>query len=621
MSGQAATIQDYGVIGDCRSAALVSRSGSIDWLCWPRFDSPAIFCAILDQERGGHWRIEPRNTANSSRRYITDSNVLQTTFQCTSGTVSLTDLMPVSSEEFKRTARLPDHEIMRQLECTQGEVEIAMEFVPRSSYGLEPIYIRDRGALGLQMKIGKGVGWLRTNATVYLDRTFVHSHFRMQAGEILQFSLTYTEDAPAVLRPMGDSVKSSIERSNAFWKNWASCATYSGPYRDAVVRSVLALKLLTFAPSGAIIAAPTTSLPERIGGSLNWDYRYCWLRDASLTMRALLRLGYWDEASDFMEWMLHATWLTQPELRIIYTLYGRSAPAERELNYLNGYRGSRPVRVGNAARKQLQLDVYGEVVDAAAQYVFHGGTLDADMQKTLGSFGKYVVKHWQLPDEGIWEPRDGKAMHTHSRLLCWAALDRLLALSDRGWNLGSSAASFTAARTEIQQQIHSHAWNSSLQSYASVLDGNETDASLLLLSWYGFEKADGPRMQGTHRRIRRQLAANNGLLYRSLSDKSEGAFTMCSFWEAEFLALGGGTLDAAKKLFEHLLSFQNDLGLYAEEIDPDTGSGLGNFPQAFTHVGVISAALSLEDRARGAETLPHRPEKATAPGAEQEKTA
>jgi GH15 family glucan-1,4-alpha-glucosidase len=620
MPAKSAKIQDYGIIGDCRSAALVSREGSIDWLCWPRFDSPAIFCAILDRERGGYWRIGTANAASVARKYVPDTNVLQTTFEFASGMVTLTDLMPVSSEEFKRTTRLPDHEIVRQIECSAGEAEIEMEFVPRALYGLESVAVQDLGKLGIRMKVGKGVYWLRTNAPLDFSDAYAHSRFQIRAGDIFQFSFSYTEEAPAVLNPLGDFVRNGIKRSITFWREWAGRATYEGKYREAVVRSVLTLKLLTFAPSGAIIASPTTSLPEHIGGSLNWDYRYCWLRDASLTIRVLLGLGYWDEASDFMEWMLHTTRLTQPELHTLYTLYGRRALAERTLNHLSGFKNSSPVRIGNLARDQLQLDIYGEVIDAAAQYVFHGGTVDAAMQKALLNFGRYVVKHWSLPDEGIWEPRSGRSKHTHSRLLCWTAMDRLLNLRDHGWNF-SDIDSFSDTRKQIQDEIHSLAWNSSLRSYVSVLGGDQMDASLLLFAWYGFEKSDSPKMQSTYAHLRDQLNAGNGLLYRYRQEHSEGAFALCSFWEVEFLALGGGMQQAAENLFEHLLSFQNDLGLYAEEIDPANGNALGNFPQAFTHVGVISAALSIEDRAKGTQSLPHREEKAPPNGTVQEATA
>ena len=617
MPAKSAKIQDYGIIGDCRSAALISREGSLDWLCWPRFDSPSIFCALLDRERGGYWRIGPTDFTNIRRQYAHDTNVLQTTFHCKSGIVTLTDLMPVSTEEFKRTTRLPDHEILRQLECSSGEAEIEMEFVPQSDYGLNPTPIRDMKKLGLKMKVGNGVYWLRTNAPLDLGKDSVHSRFRIRAGDLFQFSFSYTEEAPAVLNPLGDFARDQIKRSISFWREWAGRASYDGPYRDAVIRSILALKLLTFAPSGAIIAAPTTSLPELIGGSLNWDYRFCWLRDASFTIRALLGLGYWDEAADFMEWLLHTTWLTQPKLETLYTVYGRRAFAEKELDHLSGYMDSRPVRIGNAARDQLQLDIYGEVIDAAAQFVFHGGTLDPTMQKTLTDFGRYIVKNWSLPDEGIWEPRSGRANHTHSRLMCWTAMDRLLNLGDRGWNI-SDVSSFNETRQRIQHQITNRAWNSDIQSYVRVLDGNELDSTLLLLSWYGFEKADSPRMLQTYARICDQLSPGNGLIYRYRKPHPEGAFALCSFWGVEFLALGGGTLQEAEKLFNRLLEFQNDLGLFGEEIDPQTGDALGNFPQAFTHVGVIGAALSIEERAEGMKTLPHRHEKASPRGRMQE---
>ena len=358
-------------------------------------------------------------------------------------------------------------------------------------------------------------------------------------------------------------------------------------------------------------------MPERIGGGLNWDYRFCWLRDASLTIRALLELGYWDEATHFLDWMLHATRLTQPELRILYTVFGNNAPAERESKVLRGYKGSSPVRIGNAARNQLQLDVYGEVIDAAAQYTFHGGYLDREMQKVLVGLGNHVVKHWCLPDEGIWEPRNGRRHHTHSRLLCWVALDRLITLSERGKLRGANVAEYKKHCDRMRDQIVHRGWNEKMQSYVSELGGDRLDASLLLISWYGFENADSPRMQATYRAIRKQLGARDGLLYRYDVRGQEGAFAICSFWAAEFLALGGGTTQETSDVMHSLSKYQNDLGLYGEEIDPQSGEALGNFPQAFTHVGLISAALSLDQRRKGEQQLAHRPESATKQGANQ----
>lgn len=614
-------IEDYGIIGDCRGAALVSRGGSIDWLCWPRFDKSSIFAALLDRDRGGYWSITPPVLDRIERQYLPDSNVLQTRFSNGSGAATLTDLMPVASEAFRQPMLLPDHEIIRRVECTSGEVQIDIAFVPRSQYGLKPVQIREAGKLGLRMEVGRGVYWLRSSVALTPRGCSAHARVTMRAGDTLQFSLGYTEDAPAALPPLDSSLTDRIARSVEWWQQWARQADYDGEHRNEVVRSALILKLLSYAPSGAIIAAPTTSLPERIGGDLNWDYRYCWLRDASLTIRALLGLGYWEQAGNFLDWMLHATRLSRPELRILYTVYGERAPRERILDHLSGYKASQPVRIGNAARDQLQLDVYGEVIDAAAQYAFHGGQLDREMQKALIGYGDYVLHHWQLPDEGIWEPRTGRQHHTHSRLLCWTALDRLTSLYNLGLLRGAPVDRYHHDRELIRDEIERRAWNQQLRSYVSVLDGDQLDSSLLLLSWYGFEKAGSPRMRATYRALLERLGTTNGLLYRYPAEPGEGTFAICSFWEAEHLALGGGSLADARALFRRLLKYSNDLGLYGEEIDARTGAALGNFPQAFTHVGLIGAALSIRQREKGEPQLAHRPEHAIRQQSQQEVTA
>lgn len=602
-------IDEYAVIGDCRSAALVSNRGCIDWLCWPRFDSPSVFAALLDRKRGGHWSIKPTGLHRVERKYIQDSNVLETRFITPGGLAVLTDLMPVRENSFM----VPDHEIVRELRCT-GEVEIEMEFAPRPYFGESCPALRRCGELGLRMDYGRGAYWLRSSVPLQIRDNTARLRRTTTSGERLLFSFSYSENAPAVLPPL-DEIPHRIDVCANWWKQWASEAEYKGPFREEVLRSALALKLLCFTVSGAIVAAPTTSLPERVGGDLNWDYRYCWLRDASLTTRALLELGYWEEATHFLDWMLHATRLTQPELRILYTVFGNPAEKERESQVLRGYKGSAPVRIGNAARDQLQLDVYGEVIDAVAQYASRGGTIDREMQKVLIGLGNYVLKHWHLPDEGLWEPRSGRRHHTHSRLLCWTALDRLKTLCDQGKLSKKDAAEYQAGAQAIKDEIVNRGWNGELQSYVSELDGDQLDSSLLLLSWYGFEKADSPRMKATYKKLREKLSTPEGLLYRYETQPHEGTFAICSFWEAEFLALGGGTIAEAQSLMSTLLKYRNDLGLYGEEINGATGEALGNFPQAFTHVGLIGAALSLDQRIKGEQQLTHRSESATQQGA------
>ncbi|MBV9340233.1 MAG: glycoside hydrolase family 15 protein [Acidobacteria bacterium] len=600
-------IEDYAIIGDCRAAALVSRCGQIDWLCWPRFDSPSIFAALLDQERGGHWRIAPLGPYSAERAYVSESNVLETRFRTASGTLLLTDLMPVTES---RASLVPDHEIVRRLSCTAGDAEVEVELVPRARYGGVVPALRQAGRLGIRIECGRGVYWLRSSIPLRLGEGVASAPTRLKAGQSLLFSFSYAEEAPAVLPPL-EEIPQRIDECVCWWRRWAAQAQYDGEAREEVIRSALALKLLIFTPSGAIVAAPTTSLPERIGGGLNWDYRYCWLRDASLTIRALLELGYWEEAAHFLDWLLHATRLKQPELNIAYTVFGNPMPEEWESQTLAGYRGSRPVRIGNAARDQLQLDVYGEVIDAAAQYAFHGGTLDREMQKVMIGFGRYVIKHWELPDEGIWEPRSGRRHHTHSRLLSWTALDRLITLCHQGKLEHAPVDEYRKQADQIHRQIEAAGWNQRLGSYVSVLDGDQLDASLLLLSWYGFEKADSPRMRSTYRRLRERLGTADGLLYRSEPPAREGTFAICSFWAAEYLALGGGTVSEARDLLNTLLKYRNDIGLYGEEIEAGSGRFLGNFPQAFTHVGLIGAALSLNQRQKGEQPLAHRRESAS----------
>ncbi len=591
-------IHDYAAIGDCRTAALVSRAGSIDWLCWPRFDSPSIFGAILD-DAAGTWRIAPVAPYVAERHYIDGTNVLQTRFTTEHGSVVLTDLMPVASEEAKHRLLVPEHELLRVIECDRGDVELEMVFEPRPDFGRGRVHMRQAGALGLRVETRDGLLVLRTDMPIEVrNGATAQGRVRLREGETIHASLTFASQWQAVLPPLGVQSTQAIARSVEWWRAWLTQLTYAGPARAAVERSALALKLLVYAPSGAIVAAATTSLPERVGGDHNWDYRFCWLRDASFTVRALFGLGFRDEATAFVSWLLHSTRLTQPELRILYDVDGNEPEPEHELSHLDGHLGSKPVRVGNAATDQLQLDVYGEVVEAVAQFVRHGGTLDRETQRMLCAFGEYVCRNWQRPDEGIWEPRSGKGHNTHSRLLCWVALDRLLALHADGHLRGAPVGRFAESREAIRHEIETRAWNDTIQSYAARLDGDRVDATLLLLPWYGFADASSERMRLTYRRIRERLGVGNGLLYRYVTEDSpgEGAFGICSFWGAEYLALGGGTAEEARQLFEVLCGYATDVGLFAEEIDPATGCALGNTPQAFTHVGLINAALSLADR-------------------------
>jgi GH15 family glucan-1,4-alpha-glucosidase len=590
-------IEDYAIVGDCRSAALVSRLGSCDWLCWPRFDSASIFAALLDEERGGCFSIAPSEPFRSQRSYLGETNVLVTRFFTDGAELTLTDFMPVLSPEDQRRFLQPEHELLRLLSCDQGEAEIEIIFDPRPDYGRDVPRLQALGKLGLCARTRRGgILTLLTDAPLGAEG---RAHVRLRAGERLCFSLGFTSHDIAILPPSGVRSFEMLERTAALWRSWARRTRYEGPYRDAVVRSALLLKLMQFVPSGAVVAAPTTSLPERPGGDLNWDYRFCWLRDAALSARALFGLGHREEAENFVSWLLTATSLSLPKLHVLYDLFGRQPDPEIELKHLRGYRGARPVRVGNAAMGQVQLDTYGELIEAAAYFVRSGGEIDRTTASALIGFGREVARDWDEPDEGIWEERGPGRDLVHSRALCWAALQRLIELQEKGHLPRAPAARFAEARDRIREEVETLGWSEQFQSYTRTLGGADVDASLLLLPWYGYCDAASPRMQGTWRRIRQKLSLGNALLRRYLGKltRGEGAFGICSFWAVEFLAAGGGTLREAQEMFAQLLGYANDIGLYAEEIDPETGGGRGNFPQAYTHVGLINAALTMHERA------------------------
>ncbi len=593
-------IGDYALIGDCRSAALISRAGSLDWLCFPRFDSPSIFGALLDAEKGGRFAVRPIGPYRAERRYLPRTNILETTFHTPSGAVVLRDLMPVASEEEKRLRLEPPHEVLREIEGLAGEVELEVIYDPRPRYAAVVPTLKRRGALGIWIECQPFALVLCSDIPLEIcaDQPGARGRAVIRAGEQYSLSLSYTQEAPAVIPPLGQFTRERVERSARWWRAWANSFSYDGPYDEMVLRSALVLKLLAYAPSGAVVAAPTTSLPERIGGVRNWDYRYCWLRDASFTLRALLDVGFHDEAHAFLGWILHATRLTQPELRVIYDVFGWTDLPERTLHHLEGYAGSRPVRVGNAAHDQLQLDIYGEVIDAVARYARGGVRFDKDTQRLLRGFGDTVCRRWREPDQGIWEPRAARAHHTHSKALCWVALDRLIQLHEAG-QLSLDLDRYRAERDAIRAEIEAHGYNPMLESYTEVFDGDEIGASALVLPMYGYIEANAPRMRSTFAAVERRLG-RGALVYRYLGDTDdgmppgEGAFGMCSFWAAECAALMGD-LQQANERFAELLGYANDVGLFAEEIAPATGAALGNFPQGFSHVGLINAALTIAE--------------------------
>ena len=597
MSTEASKIQDYAIIGNGRSVALISKHGAIDWLCWPRFDSASIFGAIVDQAVGGRWSIHPANDSQISRSYIDNTNVLETTFSSASGKVVLTDFMPVTSEEKKRRRLWPEHELVRLIKCEAGEVPVVVNFDPHPDYGRTTPCIKEEGKLGWRISVETKLFNLRSDINLTANSNAgLSARPTLKSGDTIAFSLTFSAEGPAVLPPLGGLVAEKLRLTVDWWRRWAGRAKYDGPYRKQVIRSALVLALMSYAPSGALVAAPTTSLPERIGDDLNWDYRFCWLRDAALAVRALFSLGYEDDAEAFVSWLLHATRLTRPSLNTLYDVYGNGVPQENVLAHLSGYKSSPPVRIGNAASTQRQLDVYGEVIEAVSHFFWTEEKIDREAQRMVCQYGDFVCRHWYEPDDGMWEPRTPREHYTHSRSSCWLALDRLISLHKRGLVKGLPVEKLVRIRERIRSEIEERGWNAKLQAYTEVLGGETLDANVLLLAMYGFEDAASYRMRKTHEQLRNRLSPKVGLMYRNehSKEKGEGAFGICSFWEANFLARSGN-LQEAHRVFETVLSYANDVGLFAEEIDPQTGDALGNFPQALTHLALISAAIALRD--------------------------
>lgn len=589
-------IADYALIGDARSCALVSAHGSIDWWCLPRFDSDPVFNRLLDARRGGFFSIHPTTPFRTTRRYLPDTNILETTFTTQTGQARLLDFMPALTEPQKRELALPFREVIRRVEVTRGDVVIQVTLAPRPHFGAVTPLLKQPHPDHYAFHWGANVLHLASTHRLTLRGGTLTGSISLKTGDRLDLALSYSDIAPAYLPLLG--TLDLLERlTTEFWESWSGICTYRGPYRDAVLRSALVLKLLTYAPSGAIVAAPTTSLPETIGGVRNWDYRYCWLRDAAFTVRALLRLGYRNEAHAFSEWLLHATRLTHPELSILYNVFGETKIPEHRRPDLDGYRGSRPVRIGNAAHKQFQLDIYGEVVGALALYRKSGGEFDRDARNLISGIAHVIMKRWHEPDDGIWEVRSGRAQHVHSKVMAWVGLDLIIELAERYDRIRVSTEHARATADAIKSWVVDVGYDTHLRAFTRTPGSPDLDAALLVIPLVHFLPPDDPRISTTIDAIRRHLAIDD-LVYRYRGDDGlpgqEGAFLICSFWLVEALARTG-QVDEAHRLFRRLIDRRNDLGLLSEEIDPDTGALLGNFPQGFSHIGLINAALTLEE--------------------------
>lgn len=598
-------LRDYAIIGDAHSAALLARDGSIDWCCWPDFDSPAVFCRLLDARQGGYFRIGPTAANyNCSRSYLELTNVLQTTFETDSGRVRLTDLMPVERLDTKQAGDdgRPGCEILRLVEGLDGVVEFEIVFRPTFDYarGHTTISVCDRGAVA---KTNSQSLVLYCPVPLSMDSEGAPAgRFQVAAGESVWISLTYQAHAgPEDVRPQLGDAQARLERTLSYWKRWSETSTYEGPYSGLVHRSALVLKLLTFEPTGALVAAPTTSLPEEIGGTRNWDYRFTWLRDSALTIYALQLLGYRQEATDFFNWLDRLRLASHGDMQIMYTIRGESDLSESTLAHLEGYCRSSPVRVGNSAFQQRQIDVYGEVLDAVHLYYDRTRrSVKEDWWDEVCLMADQAAAGWREPDHGIWEVRGARRHYLYSKLMCWVALDRALKL---GAPTGShdTTREWEEARNEIRSAILAEGYNPRVGAFTQVLGGSTLDACALVIPFSGFLSANDPRMLSTVKAIREQLTSH-GMVYRYLNDDglpgNEGAFAMCTFWLADSLALAG-RVDEAREVFERVVSFANETGLLSEEIDPVSGELLGNFPQGFTHLALIRAALHIAK----AETL------------------
>ncbi|MBB6348405.1 glycoside hydrolase family 15 protein [Nonomuraea muscovyensis] len=591
-------IEDYALIGDMQSAALVARDGSIDWLCLPRFDSPACFAALLGGERNGHWWLGPTGRRPADRRrYRPDTLILESEWDTPTGTVRVIDFMP---------PRDVNPDVVRIVEGVSGTVEMSTQLRVRFDYGRIVPWVR-RTDGHLQAVGGPDSVWLHSPVPLKGGDYAHRATFRVEAGQRLPFVFTWHPSH----EPMPPQIhcETQLAETEAMWTEWVRRCSHQGPWRDAVVRSLITLKALTYAPTGGIVAAPTTSLPEDLGGVRNWDYRFCWLRDATMTIDALIGNGYLDEAAAWRGWLLRAIAGRPQDLQIMYGVAGERRLPEMQLDWLDGYARSRPVRIGNDAVNQLQLDVYGEVMSCLLLARDSGLPVDHRAWSIQRELVTYVEEHWDEPDEGLWEVRGPRRHFTHSKMMCWVALDRAVRNVERFGATGP-VDRWRATRDAIHAEICAKGYDARRNTFTQSYGSFELDAALLLMPIVGFLPPDDPRVVGTVAAVEKELMADGFVLrYPVAADNDvdglpggEGAFLACSFWLVEVMAMQGRK-EEARELFERLLSLRNDVGLLAEEYDPRYDRLVGNFPQAFSHVPLIHAARALSDDARPEGTL------------------
>jgi len=584
-------IEDYAVIGDCHTAALVARDGSIDWLCFPRFDSGACFAALLGSEENGRWLLSPTNKIHSvRRRYREDTLVLETDYETEDGAVTLIDCMPPRSKE-------PD--VVRMVVGRRGQVRMRMRLTIRFDYGSIVPWVR-RTHKGIRAIAGPDTLVLQTNVDLRGEGLTTIAEFTVSEGERVPFVLLWHPSHE--LTPSIDDPQDTIVHTERWWREWSSRCTYEGPWRANVLRSLITLKALTYAPTGGIVAAPTTSLPEQLGGTRNWDYRYCWIRDATFTLYSLIHGGYTDEAHAWRDWLLRAVAGKPSELNIMYGLAGERRLTELEIGWLPGYEGSAPVRTGNAAHRQFQLDVYGEVMDALYVARREGLPPDENAWRVQKALIEFLESAWTKPDEGIWEVRGPRRHFTHSKVMAWVAVDRTVKAIER-FGLKGPVERWRKLCSAIHDEVCRKGFDTERNTFVQFYGGKELDASLLMIPLVGFLSPDDPRVRGTIAAIQSDLVRDGFVARYNPKEEvdglppGEGVFLPCTFWLADNLALQGRLSDA-QQLFERLLSLCNDVGLLSEEYDSEKHRLVGNFPQAFTHVSLINTACNLS-RATG----------------------